>query len=109
MIYTATQSFYNEINHYDFVNHRSTIAHTIYHFTQLVWKDTKQIGFGIALSRRNGMKCVYVCVNYWPRGNWQGEFDKNVFRPRSSSWLIHEKNYFNLVLILFTVYIIGLY
>jgi len=37
------------------------------HFTQLVWKDSTKVGFGIATTS-NGRK-TYVVANYWPAGN----------------------------------------
>ena len=47
-------------------------------FTQMVWKDSTHIGFGIAKS--NDGKYFYV-INYFPTGNVDGEFKKNVFPP----------------------------
>ena len=38
------------------------------HYTQIVWRDTKEVGCGIA--RGNGRE-VWVC-NYDPPGNWAG-------------------------------------
>ena len=39
------------------------------HYTQIVWRDTKEVGCGIA---RGGGREVWVC-NYSPPGNWAGE------------------------------------
>ena len=46
------------------------------HFTQLVWKDTKQLGCGIKCDSKDW--CFVTC-NYYPAGNYYGEYDKNVF------------------------------
>jgi pathogenesis-related protein 1 len=39
------------------------------HYTQLVWRRTKEVGCGVA---RGGGREVWVC-NYDPPGNWAGE------------------------------------
>jgi pathogenesis-related protein 1 len=39
------------------------------HYTQIVWRDTKQVGCGVA---RSGRTEVWVC-NYDPPGNYVGE------------------------------------
>ncbi|XP_076083248.1 Golgi-associated plant pathogenesis-related protein 1-like [Mytilus galloprovincialis] len=44
------------------------------HFTQLVWKEAKQIGVGMAIAKG---QCVVVC-NYRPAGNMMGDFADNV-------------------------------
>lgn len=50
------------------------------HFTQVVWKDCKELGIGIA---KNDNGSTYVIANYNPRGNVRGYFMENVQRPRS--------------------------
>jgi pathogenesis-related protein 1 len=39
------------------------------HYTQLVWRDTKEVGCAVA---RSGGREVWVC-NYDPPGNWVGK------------------------------------
>jgi uncharacterized protein YkwD len=39
------------------------------HYTQIVWKDTKELGCGVA---RGGGREVWVC-EYDPPGNWEGK------------------------------------
>ena len=51
------------------------------HFTQLVWKGSKQIGCGAACNSNN--KCYLTC-NYYPPGNYLGQFENNVFPLRES-------------------------
>ncbi|KOC66548.1 Golgi-associated plant pathogenesis-related protein 1, partial [Habropoda laboriosa] len=46
------------------------------HFTQLVWKDTKLIGLGLAKDI-DEERAFFVCV-YQPPGNVSGEFAENV-------------------------------
>jgi len=50
------------------------------HFSQVIWKDTKQLGIGKAISIREGIRCLYVVARYKPPGNYQGEFEKNVLK-----------------------------
>ena len=45
-------------------------------FTQMVWKNSTHVGFGMAKS--NDGKYFYV-INYFPTGNIDGKFKKNVF------------------------------
>ena len=71
---TASERWYAEVSQYDFSN-----PHYISgtgHFTQLVWKSSKQIGFGATCNSYN--KCFLTC-NYYPPGNYQSEFADNVF------------------------------
>ncbi|XP_055379722.1 uncharacterized protein LOC129610924 isoform X2 [Condylostylus longicornis] len=48
------------------------------HFTQMIWKSTKELGVGLAKTRKG--KVLVVC-NYDPRGNIVGDFLANVPRP----------------------------
>ncbi|XP_055529626.1 uncharacterized protein LOC129721273 [Wyeomyia smithii] len=48
------------------------------HFTQVVWKDSRELGVGMA-SNRSGQ--IFVVANYDPPGNYIGSFAKNVAPP----------------------------
>ncbi|XP_053689587.1 uncharacterized protein LOC128738462 [Sabethes cyaneus] len=48
------------------------------HFTQVVWKDSRELGVGMA-SNRSGQ--IFVVANYDPPGNYIGSFAKNVPPP----------------------------
>jgi len=75
------QSWYDEIKDYDFDNPGYKQKGVVGHFTQVVWKNTKEMG--IAMSRgKNG--ATYVVARYLPAGNVtnEGLFKKNVRRPR---------------------------
>ena len=71
-----TKSWYDEINKYNF-NSKKFIKGTG-HFTQIVWKNSKEVGFGIAQAADGSYFCV---ANYYPCGNFLGEFEENVLRP----------------------------
>jgi hypothetical protein len=47
------------------------------HFTQVVWKDTTEVGMGIAISEHE----CYVVANYLNAGNVEGAFEQNVLPP----------------------------
>lgn len=55
------------------------------HFTQIVWKDTTQLGCGVAQGSRNfggrDFTAYYVVCHYAPAGNVVGEFPSNVLQP----------------------------
>ena len=40
------------------------------HYTQMIWKDTREVGMAMATGR-NG--CVVVVARYWPAGNVMGD------------------------------------
>lgn len=71
----ATNSWYDEYKKYNF--YFPTFSSATGHFTQIVWKDSKYMGIGVARSK----KAVYVCANYDPRGNVRNQFAQNVLRP----------------------------
>ncbi|XP_043278108.1 uncharacterized protein [Venturia canescens] len=52
------------------------------HFTQVVWRDSTELGVGMARNR-NGE--VYVVCNYNPAGNFLGSFTENVLMPGGGS------------------------
>lgn len=45
------------------------------HFTQVVWKDSKELGVGCTKAK-NGK--IYVVANYYPPGNYIGCYVENV-------------------------------
>ncbi len=71
---TSSQSWYDEVKDYDYNN--PGFAMNTGHFTQLVWKGSKQIGCGASCNNSN--KC-YVTCNYYPPGSSIGQFAYNVY------------------------------
>ncbi len=45
------------------------------HFTQMIWKDTKEFGFGFCFDDESNFCAVAL---YYPPGNILGEFSKNI-------------------------------
>merc|ERR1711953_709944 len=74
----ATQSWYNELHNpgYNFNNPGWNENPGAGHFTQVVWRETKQLGLGIA---QQGRKYIVV-GRYQPAGNMTnaGYFERNV-------------------------------
>lgn len=50
------------------------------HFTQMVWKNTKEVGFGVSKGRSGR---IVIVANYYPAGNVIGQFLDNVLCPRN--------------------------
>jgi hypothetical protein len=69
--------WYSEIQNYNFDKpgfHAGTG-----HFTQLVWKSSKELGMGTAQAADGTW---YVVANYSPPGNISGQFPLNVLKPK---------------------------
>ena len=73
----SSQMWYDEISDYSF--EKSEFTSGTGHFTQLVWKSTKEVGFGLAQSKWGNW---YSVANYYPPGNYLGQFKQNVFPPK---------------------------
>jgi uncharacterized protein YkwD len=39
------------------------------HYTQVVWRDTKEVGCAVARGQRDD----FLVCRYWPAGNWNGQ------------------------------------
>ena len=72
-IKTICNSWYNEKNKYDFSNNKYQKGTG--HFTQMIWKKTKEVGFGWGTSKNNKF---YFLAYYFPGGNVIGKFKENV-------------------------------
>ena len=62
--------WYDEIKDYSYS--KATFIPGTGHFTQVVWKDSKEVGFGVAQASDGSF---YAVANYFPAGNWSGEFN----------------------------------
>jgi len=60
----AVDNWYREISQYNF--NAPAYSNAVGHFTQLIWRNSKQLGCGMAVC--NGMN-YWVC-RYSPTGNW---------------------------------------
>ena len=62
--YAAAKSWYAEQKNYDFNNPHLTNENL--HFTQMIWKATRDVGFGVAMSKTGNF---YFVAKYDPPGN----------------------------------------
>lgn len=74
----ACDTWYKEIKDHPFGQEPRLLKSG--HFSQMVWKESKELGLGIARSK-NGR--TIIVANYHPRGNYIGQFADNVPRPTS--------------------------
>lgn len=72
----ATNQWYSEIKDYNF--EKPGFNGKTGHFTQVVWKNSKEVGFGVAKAP-NG--AFYAVANYFPAGNYANQYADNVFAP----------------------------
>lgn len=78
----ASDSWYAEVQYYDYTTFKSnTAGKAVGHFTAMIWKNVKSVGFGIAKVAENGGFAVYVVANYSPTPNYSGQYAANVPRP----------------------------
>jgi hypothetical protein len=71
---SAVDAWYEEVNVYNYA--KPGFAARTAHFTQMVWKDTKQVGCGVAKCYLGTVR-MWVC-RYGPTGNWRGKYPQNV-------------------------------
>jgi hypothetical protein len=74
---THTQNWYDEVSSFDFSNPGFSMETG--HFTQLVWKASRKVGFGLG---DDSSSTSFVGVaNYDPAGN-SGDYEGNVSVPK---------------------------
>lgn len=81
----AVDLWYSESKNYDFNN--PGFGMNTGHFTQVVWKSSLKLGCGVGC---NNQSYCFVTCNYYPAGNYYGEFPKNVF-PKSGDAVEEEE------------------
>ncbi|CAG9768166.1 unnamed protein product [Ceutorhynchus assimilis] len=74
----AIKEWYDELKQHNFGVEK--VQQGSLHFTQIIWKNSIELGVGIAKNRRGQ---TYVVCNYSPRGNFVGQFMENVPKMRS--------------------------
>lgn len=71
---SAVDAWYKEVDDYNYA--KPGFVHGIGHFTQMIWRDSKQLGCGVARCYLGTVR-LWVC-RYAPTGNWDGQFKQNV-------------------------------
>lgn len=74
----AVESWYDEVEQHQFGTEPRSMGTG--HFTQIVWKNSKNLG--IAKARSSNGKIIVV-ANYEPAGNFIGQYVENVPPPKS--------------------------
>lgn len=73
---TPTGSWYDEIKFFDF--NKPDFSYATGHFTQVVWKNSKKLGVGIAYNK--DYNTAVVVAQYTSAGNVIGAFPQNVLQ-----------------------------
>ncbi len=60
----------SEVTDYDYQNNRCASGKICGHYTQMVWRSSREVGCAKAIC--DDLSQVWVC-NYAPAGNWRGE------------------------------------
>ncbi|KAH7947796.1 hypothetical protein HPB52_015896 [Rhipicephalus sanguineus] len=75
---SVVDSWYSEIEQYDFSN--GYYSKDTGHFTQIIWKKTRMVGTGSAVSPKSDR--IFVASCYDPPQDNGGTYEENVPRPR---------------------------
>lgn len=67
----AAIAWYNEKQKYSYGKLTESNWYRTGHYTQMIWKETKEVGIGVATCP-NGS--IIVVANYYPAGNFIGQF-----------------------------------
>ncbi len=67
----ASLSWYSEKKDYKYQKVDNKNYLKTGHYTQMIWKNTKEMGVGVAVCPNGGM---IVVANYYPAGNYIGEY-----------------------------------
>ena len=67
--------WYNEIKEYNFSNLKKNDMKKVKNFTQLIWKETREVGYGWAQDNKGNICVVAI---YFPSGNIKGKYKENV-------------------------------
>ncbi|KPM38492.1 hypothetical protein AK830_g8069 [Neonectria ditissima] len=79
----SVEAWGNERDDYSFK--KAKFSEATGHFTQLVWKDTTDVGCGRRLCGESGW---YLVCEYWPRGNVVGAFKEQVQAEESEAAVV---------------------
>ena len=82
----AVDKWYSEVQKYDF--HKAGFQSGTGHFTQVVWKDSREFGIGKAKSVDGK---VFIVGRYHPAGNHLRNFADNVFPHKVKIWFLITK------------------
>lgn len=67
----ASEEWYTEIKMYKYSQVTEKNWEPTAHYTQMIWKDTKEVGVGVAICPNGG---IIIVANYYPAGNYLRQF-----------------------------------
>ena len=67
----ASKSWYEEKSNYSYERFGDSNQKEIGHYTQMVWKNTKEVGVGIGYCKSGG---IIIVASYFPAGNYIGQY-----------------------------------
>jgi pathogenesis-related protein 1 len=67
----ASLSWFSEVKYYSYRKLNENNWHKAGHYTQMIWKDTKEMGVGVAICSNGSL---IVVANYYPAGNYIGQY-----------------------------------
>ncbi|HET7203122.1 MAG TPA: CAP domain-containing protein [Steroidobacteraceae bacterium] len=68
----AVEDWAGEARDYDYDRNACRDGAMCGHYTQVVWRTTREVGCAVGSCPRLRFRGTLVC-NYWPAGNWVGE------------------------------------
>lgn len=79
----ATRIWYAQGSHYSYSDPR--LNSDTDSFTQLVWKDSREMGMGCAQRKGSVTNEIYVVALYYPPGNSESTLRDNVIDPKRTT------------------------
>lgn len=95
----SVEAWGDERDDYDF--DKGEFSKKTGHFTQLVWRDTTDVGCGRKLCGERGW---YLVCEYWPRGNVIGRFTDQVAKQEGGA--VRARPGFGLALVIVVGYLV---
>ena len=67
----ASKSWYEEKSNYSYERVGESRQKDVGHYTQMVWRNTREVGVGIGYCKSGG---IIIVASYFPAGNYVGEY-----------------------------------
>ena len=67
----ASKSWYEEKSMYSYEPAGGSDQQKVGHYTQMVWRNTREVGVGIGYCKTGG---IIIVASYFPAGNYTGEY-----------------------------------